>query len=138
MQPFEGKMNKILRNLRGLLGIGLTWGILWAAVTISVGMIIGVVDPDSIDPGEEPIVLGAMVGLVGFISGLVFSGLLSIAERRKTILDLSLSRVAMWGILVSAAFPLLAGKDIRMMLFLGPLGAVSALASVAIARRWES
>jgi len=131
-------MNKILRNLRGVLGIGLTWGIVWAAVTISVGMIIGVVDPDSIDPGEEPIVLGPMVGLVGFISGLVFSGLLSIAERRKTIIELSLSRVAMWGILVSAALPLLTGKDIRMMLFLGPLGAVSALASVAIARRWAS
>ena len=129
-------MSKILRNLRGLLGIGLTWGIVWAALMIAVGMIIEVVDPDSIDPGEEPIVLGAMVGLVGFISGLVFSGLLSIAERRKTISDLSLSRVAMWGILVSAAFPLLAGKDIRMMLFLGPLGAVSALTSVALARRW--
>lgn len=131
-------MSTVLRNLRGLLGIALTWGILWAAVAIAVGTIIGIVDPDSIDPGEEPIVLGAMVGLVGFISGLVFSGLLSIAERQKTIIDLSLSRVAMWGILVSAAFPLLAGKDIRMMLFLGPLGAVSALASVAMARRWES
>lgn len=129
-------MSKILRSLRGLLGIGLTWGIVWAAVMIAVGMITEVVDPDSIDPGEEPIVLGAMVGLVGFISGLVFGGLLSIAERQKTISDLSLSRVAMWGILVSAAFPLLAGKDIRMMLFLGPLGAVSALASVALARRW--
>ena len=129
-------MSKILRNLRGLLGIGLTWGIVWAAVMIAVGMIIEVVDPDSIDPGEEPIVLGAVVGLVGFISGLVFGGLLSIAERQKTISDLSLSRVAMWGILVSAAFPLLAGKDIRMMLFLGPLGAVSALTSVALARRW--
>ena len=129
-------MSKILRSLRGLLGIGLTWGIVWAAVMIAVGMIIEVVDPDSIDPGEEPIVLGAVVGLVGFISGLVFGGLLSIAERQKTISDLSLSRVAMWGILVSAAFPLLAGKDIRMMLFLGPLGAVSALTSVALARRW--
>ena len=129
-------MSKILRSLRGLLGIGLTWGIVWAAVMIAVGMITEVVDPDSIDPGEEPIVLGAMVGLVGFISGLVFGGLLSIAERQKTISDLSLSRVAMWGILVSAAFPLLAGKDIRMMLFLGPLGAVSALTSVALARRW--
>ena len=129
-------MSNILRSLRGLLGIGLTWGIVWAAVMIAVGMIIEVVDPDSIDPGEEPIVLGAVVGLVGFISGLVFGGLLSIAERQKTISDLSLSRVAMWGILVSAAFPLLAGKDIRMMLFLGPLGAVSALASVALARRW--
>jgi len=131
-------MNKILRNLRGVLGIGLTWGILWAAVAISVGTIIGVVDPDSIDPGEEPIVLGRMVGVVGFICGVVFSGLLSIAERRKTIFDLSLSRVAMWGILVSAAFLLLMGKDMRMMLFLGPLGAVSAMASVTISRRWES
>jgi len=131
----------MLQNLRGVLGIGVTWGILWAAVATSVGMIIGVMDPDSIDAGEEPIVLGLMSGVVGFISGVVFAILLSVAERRKTILDLSLSRVAMWGILVGAALPLLTGKDIRMMLFTGPLGAVSATASVAIERkrgRWRS
>jgi hypothetical protein len=87
-------MNKILRNLRSLLGIALTWGILWATVMMVVGTIIGVVDPDSIDPGEEPIVLGAMVGLVGFICGVVFSGILFIAERSKTLIDLSLSRAA--------------------------------------------
>jgi hypothetical protein len=131
----RGKMNKILYNLRGLLGIALTWSILWAAAMMVAGTIIRVVDPDSIDPGEEPIVLGAMVGLVGFMCGAVFSGILFIAERSKTLVDLSLSRAAMWGIVVSAAFLLLMSKDIRMIFLLGPLGAVSALASVAVARR---
>jgi hypothetical protein len=42
----------------------------------------------------------------------------------------------MWGILVSAAFPLLTGKDIGQMLIIGSLGAVSAMASVAIVRKW--
>lgn len=129
-------MNKILWNLRNVSGIGLIWGILWAVVATSVGTIIGVVDPDSIDPGEEPLVLGQMSGVVGLIHGVVFGSLLFIVERRKTIIELSLRRAAMLGALVAAALPLLAGKDIRMMLLLGPLGAISAVASIAIVRKW--
>ena len=48
--------------------------------------------------------------MVGFISGVAFGALLSFAERRKTILDLSPGRAAVWGILASAAFPLLTGR----------------------------
>ena len=54
-------MNKIIRSLHVVVGIGLTWGILWSALTITAGTIIGVIDPDSIDPGEEPIVLAPMI-----------------------------------------------------------------------------
>ncbi len=130
-------MNKFLRHLRGVLGIGLTWGFLWAAVAVAVLTIIGIVRPNDIDPGEEPLVLGPRIGLVGLICGLVLGSFLSIAERAKTIFDLSLSRVAMWGILVTAALFLLTGKDLRMLFFIGPLGAVSATTSVAIVRKWE-
>jgi hypothetical protein len=126
---------KLLQNLRSLLGIGLIWGILWAALAIIVGTIIGVIDPDDIGPGEEPIVLAPRIGLVGFICGVAFGALVSTAERGKPITDLPLTRVAMWGILVAAALPLVIGMAIPEMLVTVPLGAVSAMASVAIVRK---
>lgn len=129
-------MNRILEDLRRLLSIGLVWGILWAVLAITVGTAIGVIVPGQIDPGEEPIVLAPMIGLVGLICGIVFGSLLSIVERRKTIPELPLIRVAMWGILVSVALPLVAGKGIPEMLVTGPVGAVSAMVSVAMVENW--
>jgi hypothetical protein len=129
-------MNRILEDLRRLLSIGLVWGILWAVLAITVGTAIGVIVPGQIDPGEEPIVLAPMIGLVGLICGIVFGSLLAIVERRKTIPELPLIRVAMWGILVSVALPLVAGKGIPEMLVTGPVGAVSAMVSVAMVENW--
>jgi hypothetical protein len=131
-------LNRLLRKVRGALGIGLTWGVLWAAIAIVTGLIIGVVDPDSIDPGEGPLVAGRIIGFVGFVSGVAFSLLLSLAEqRRKSILDLSLIRVALWGAVGAAAPLLVTGMPDGMVVFTSPLGAAFASASVAIARRAE-
>ncbi len=122
---------KLLRALRNLFQIGLIWGVLWAALAMIAGTIIGIIDPADIDPGEEPIVLAPMIGLVGFICGVVFGALVSTAEP-------SLSRVVFWGILVAAALPLVAGKAIPEMLVTIPLGALSAVASVALVRKWTA
>jgi len=130
-------MKALLRKARGVLAVALTWGVLWWAIGMIVGLVIGVVDPDSIDPGEEPLVVGWIIGLVGFLSGLAFGLLLSLAEHRKTILDLSLPRVALWGILGAAAPLLLTGMPDGMVVVTCPLGAVFAAASIAIARRGE-
>ncbi len=119
------------------MGIGLTWGTLWAAIGYAVALVIGVIDSHSIDPGERPIVMGAIIGFVGLVSGVAFGILLSFAESRKTIRDLSLRRVAMWGILGSAALPLLTGMQDGLVFVTFPLGAAFATASVAIARRAE-
>lgn len=129
-------MNLLLRKLRGVIGTGLAWGTAWAAIMAVAGVVIGVLRPEEIDPGEGPIRVGAVMGMVGFVSGAVFGTLLSFAERRKTILDLSPGRAALWGILASAAFPLLTGRADAVFV-LCPLGAVCAAASVAIARRAE-
>jgi len=130
-------MKAIRRKVRGVLGVALTWGFLWWAIGLTVGLVIGVVDPDSIDPGEEPIVVGWIIGFVGFLSGLAFGLLLSLAEHRKTVLDLSLPRVALWGILGAAAPLLLTGMPDGMVVVTCPLGAIFAAASVAVARRGE-
>ncbi len=130
-------MGALLRKLRGLMGVGLTWGILWATVMAAIGVIIWVVDPDSIDPGDGPLIASAIVGFQGFVAGVGFGLLLSFAETRKKILDLSLIRVAIWGLLASAVLPFLTGMPIGMLWFVCLLGAASASASVAIARRAE-
>jgi len=127
-------MNTLFRKLRGVMGIGLTWGILWAAIFAALVLVVGVIDPDSIDPGEGPIEVSAIGGFVGLVSGVFFGILLSFAESGKAILDLWLRRAALWGILGSAAFPLLTGREDQVFI-LCPIGAVIAMASVAIARK---
>jgi hypothetical protein len=122
---------KLLRALRNLFQIGLIWGVLWAALAMIAGTILGIIDPAAIDPGEEPIVLAPMIALVGFICGVVFGALVSTAEP-------SLSRVVFWGILVAAVPPLVAGKSIPEMLVTVPLGALSAVASVTMVRKWTA
>ena len=128
----------LLRNLRSLVGIGLIWGILWVALAMTVGTIIGVIDPADIDPGEEPIVLAPMIGLAGFLCGVLFGALVSTAEKGQPMVDLPLIRVAMWGIVVSAALSLVTGKFLPELFVTIPLGAVSAMASVAIVRKWTA
>lgn len=127
-------MNKLLRKLRGVMSIGLIWGILWVAFVNVLGMVIWVIHPDDIDPGEGPLVFSAIFGMVGLISGIGFGILLSFAESGKTIRDIWLPRAAIWGMLGSAAFPLLTGREDQVFIMC-PLGAVIATALVAIARR---
>ena len=128
-------MNSLLRKLRGMLGVGITWAVGWAIVMFIIGSIIGVVDPDAIDPGEEPWRLALMVSTVGFISGSAFALIFSSAERRKSIRDLSVLRSAFWGALGGAALPLLTTMNDSILVNTIPLGAIFAASTVAIARR---
>jgi len=128
-------MDGLLRKLRGMLGVGLTWGVGWAIVMFIIGSIIGVVDPDSIDAGEEPWRIAGLVGAVGFISGAVFAAILSSAERRKSIRELSVPRAVLWGALGGAALPLLTTMNDVVIFNTAPLGAIFAASTIAIARR---
>jgi hypothetical protein len=58
-----------------------------------------------------------------------------LAEGRKAIRDLSLSRAALWRMLGTAAFPLLTSVDNSVLLIVCPVGAVLAAASVAVAKK---
>ena len=128
-------MDSLLRKLRGMLGVGLTWSIGWVIVMLIIGSIIGVVDPDSIDPGEEPWRMAGIIGAAGFFSGAVFAAILSSAERRRSIRDLSLPRAALWGALGGAALPLLTTVNDAVLTTTAPLGAIFAVSTIAIARR---
>lgn len=111
-------MKKLLRKLRGILGTGITWALGWGALFGVMGVVVG-----------AP--LGAAVnavfggGFLGACAGVSFAAILSIAERRRTLEELSLRRVAIWGGLGGMALLLAASPfAVFRLLSLGaPLGA---------------
>ena len=128
-------MTGLVRWLRGALVVGVAWGVMWVAIGLVLSVVIGVVRPYDSGPGEGPSKALPILRLVGFLSGLGFASLFSLAERRTRLDELSLPRVALWGLLGSAGIPLLMGTDGSMGWITGPIGAIFAMASVAIARR---
>jgi len=126
-----------LRKCRGILGIGVTWGAVWAAIFAAVSIIVGIVDPASIGAGEGPLSLARIGAMFGFVSGGVFGLLLSFADGRKAIRELSLGRAALWGMLGTAVIPLLTQVDNSMVFIVCPIGAALAAGSVAVAKRAE-
>ena len=142
-------MKKLLQKFRGLMGVGITWGALWSGIGAGIGVVIGVVRPE-VWQWTNPIFEWALgMGLYGLASGVGFGALLTLREGRKTLLDLSLRRVALWGALGGAVMPLFfgaigmfpAGTTVADVLgaiaVTGFLGGTFAPASVAIAQRAE-
>lgn len=83
-------MRKWLRRIRGAVGMGLTWAVVWAVVAGLIGML---VDPD----GSMDEMWPAIGAYPGFLGGIVFSVVLAIAARHRGLDDLSPGRVAAWG-----------------------------------------
>ena len=142
-------MRKLLRKLRGLLGIGLTWGTLWAGIGAAIGAMLGIVSPAGSAWTTSILERAVGMGLYGLVSGVGFGALLSVGEGRKTILHLSPGRAAVWGALGSATVPLLFGwlgafevgtsaADVIWAVFVtGLLGGTFARGAVVIARKAE-
>jgi hypothetical protein len=128
-------MGPMTRRIRGALGIGVTWGVMWVGLGLVVSLVIGALRPGDIGSGEGMKTVLPVFGLVGFLSGLGFAAWLSVAERRRTLDQLSLFRVALGGLLGGVAIPLLMGADGSMGWITGPMGAAFAAASVGAARR---
>ena len=130
-------MKTFLRRVRGALGVSLTWGALFGAVFAGVALLIGVLDPDSIDPGETPLWIASIGAVLGFVSGTVFSALLALVERGKKVHELSVVRAAICGALATAVFPFLTTANNDMVIVLCPIGALVAGGSIAIVKRAE-
>lgn len=117
--------------------MGLTWSFAFAAFFLALTAVIGFFDPDSIDPGESPILFARIGALIGFIVGSTFGVLFSFAEARKRILHLSVVRAGLWGAIASSLFPLLTTATDTMIIVMAPIGAILGATSVAVAKRAE-
>ena len=134
-------MGKWLRRVRGALGMALAWAIIWAAV--GGGIMELLVDPH----GKILDMWPQTLAIPGFFGGLVFSGLLWVAEGRRKFEELSLARFAVWGAAVGLLLGALAlgtgaARSVapfwfRGAIILGPvalLSTLSAAASLTLAR----
>jgi hypothetical protein len=127
-------MGKWLRRIRGAIGMGFTWGAAWSVAGLVPRWLFGF-NTDA----PFPIIFGVL----GFIAGVIFSGLLMLTEGRRGFDELSLPRFAAWGavggLLLSAIFTRVASLGFGDVLAIAPTFAVAsaicASGSLALARR---
>jgi len=128
-------MNRLLRRLRGIIGIGLTWSVGWALLGAMLTLVLRALRPEDVDPGENELIAAAVFGMAGFLCGAAFGVVLAMAERRRALDDLSVLRAAVWGAVGAAAMPLLTGMPDGMAILFAPLGGVFAAGAVALAKQ---
>ena len=127
-------MRKWLRRIRGAIGMGFTWAAAWSAAGLVPRWVFGF-------NADVPFPL--VFGVLGFIAGVTFSGLVVLAERRRKFDQMSLPRFAglgaTGGLLLSALFAKAASLGWRDVLAIAPTFAltcaVCASGSLAVARR---
>lgn len=135
-------MEKWLRRVRGVIGMGLTWAVGWfgaAGILSAVGLFgdLGLL--------RVYVVVAALWGVVGFVGGSIFSVVLGIAERSRTFDEMSLPRFSGWGAVGGflLAIPWLFGAGpppglqeiVGTGVLMALMGAGSAGGSLALARR---
>ncbi len=132
-------MSNWFRRVRGAVGMGLTWAVGWGLVGFLIELV------QEIVPGWN----GALVdiwpvalALPAFFGGVIFSGVLSIAGRRRSFDEISLPGFAAWGalggLLLSALLVSLAGFSPPTLFAASVLTLLctgSAAASLTLARR---
>jgi len=123
--------NRLISKSIGVMGLGLVWGLLFAMMFAALVGGISAFRPLRADVGLAEMI--AIIGGVGCISGGIFGALLALAENGKSLRDISLARVAWWGMLAAAVYPLLTGRE-NQPLWTSPFGAIAALTVVALAQ----
>jgi len=129
-------MGKWMRRIRGAIGMGLTWGVAWSIVGMVPRWLFGF-------NTDAPFPL--IFGVLGFIAGVIFSGLVMLTEGRRGFDQLRLPRFAAWGavggFLLSAIFTRAASLGWADAFMIAPTfaiaGAICASGSLALARRAE-
>jgi hypothetical protein len=116
------------------MGVGLTWAAAWFGAGMVLLLIVG---PDAAD-----VPFPLFFGLLGFLAGATFSGILTAVAGRRRFEEMSIPRFAGWGalggLLLAVGLRLVMGPG-GELLVLGPLfagaGAVCATGTLALARR---
>lgn len=132
-------MSEWRRRIRGAIGMGLTWAAAWFGAGMVLLVIVGV--------GAADVPFPLFFGLLGFLAGATFSGILGVTEGHRRFDEMSLPRFAIWGAVggsllgVVVALAAVGGDPTGAILGLGSLfalaGAGSAAGTLALARRAE-
>jgi hypothetical protein len=154
----------MLKKLRAVLGNAITWAAAWAGwaffLTLSLFLLAPGIVPVPVWFGYPLFAVGWEAGLLvaqyaagmGFIGGVVFSGVLGVLYRRHTLETLRPRRLAAWGGIAGLIFPVVfasagaallpfsmsAGLVGSTLLFFGLPGLVTAGATVRHAQRLEA
>lgn len=128
------------RRIRAAIGIGLTWGAAWFGAGILLARVPGF---------HSDLPFALLFAPLGFVTGIIFSGILVVIEGRRGFDRMSLWRFAGWGavsglllsgILVGGAAlggETLGGEVLVFGLVLTMASAVCAAGALALARRAE-
>ena len=135
-------MRKWLKRIRGALGMGLAWAVVWAGVGALIEVVTMVL---GISSAMDVLERAAAFAIMGFIGGAAFSVVLGIAEGRRRFDEMSLPRFAGWGavggLLMMALVLAVSASAVTLpfVLVAGVVGALmgagSAAGSLALARR---
>ncbi|MBA2292550.1 MAG: hypothetical protein H0W15_08845 [Gemmatimonadales bacterium] len=121
-----------VRRLRGAVGMGLLWGAAWAI--IGGGIMEGIIDAQ----GRVVDMWPQLLGVVGFLGGIVFAAMLWIAGGRRSFSEFSFREFAGLGALAGALQGVLAMLLVGApLLFVGVTMIATMLAatgSLAVAR----
>lgn len=135
-------MSRQTPDIRQVLGIGLAWAALWLVLALLIALVIGFFDPDSLDSGDAQGVM-MIFSLMGFLSGVIFVIVTSLARGGTEPAALSVSQTAAWGTLATAVVQVgfLGHGDsglaanVKMALLFCVFGGVMAVSWLGIARR---
>ncbi len=142
-------MKTWLRKLRGILGIGVIWGVAGSALGVTGWAIASIF---GINPPRSEVIVSLLNGVPFFAVGSGFAVVLTMMDGRRTFDELSPKRAALWGALAGATvFPIVAclivlglglGNEIPLavliahgLIFGGAVTAGLAAGTVSLARR---
>lgn len=133
----EVDMAQWTRRVRGVLGLGVLWGIGMAGVGGVIELL------DNLFPGALPFARAVdmwpqTLAIPGFLGGALFGIVLSVAQRRRRFDELSLPGFAAWGAVGGVflgALGTLLGAPIAFVGISALVSAGAATGSLALARR---
>ena len=143
----------MVRRLRAVLVTALSWAVFWLPFGFLMPLFRGPPPECLYCPPNWFILFLLTWCLSGGVSGAAFALVLMIAERRHSLAELSMARVASWGAIGAAILPLVLvmadivqsglagfawGGAAVILGIAGSLGAVCATVTLALARRGQT
>ena len=125
-------MKRVLRRLRGALGMGLVWGIGGALIGGLIEAILNVLPGPDLFLGVD--MWPAALAIPAFLAGVLFSMVLWVTEGRRTFEELRLRRFALWGGAVGLGLGVITGLPVVALLPVTLVCSSFAAGSLAIAR----